>query len=324
MSEGLQLSQAVRNLWIAAFGIAALLFIALGHLQYKAEEAQTLSDRAQELTAIGTLKAGQIAEWRKERLSDTIRFARGPTLTRAIEKADREDLRVMLSLNRKGDFYEDALLVSAASEIIASATIHPEPLTDASRWAIDQAMSTRKPALSDFYRSADDIVHIDVAAPVYYGENGKSVAVFVLRCAASAFLYPLLQSWPGSSSSAETLLVRREGDMVVFLNKLRHGRHGAMTLKLPLKNADLPAAQAILGKQGITQGTDYRGVRVLADVRLIPSSDWFLVTKIDSSEVFGLLRNRALVISGFVLLGILFAASATAFTSARPTLSRAS
>ena len=312
MSDGIQISQIKRSLWIAVFFIVVLLISMLGHLQFRVEEDQERSERAQELTAIGALKAGQIAEWRKERLSDVIRFAQGPTLTRAIEKADRDDLQTMLTLNRKADFYEDALLVSPDFKLLASATDTPEPLTEASRWAIEKAISTLKPALSDFFLCTNDVVHIDVAAPVITADR-RTVAAFVLRCSASDYLYPLIQSWPVPSISAETVLVRRQGDMAIFLNKLRHQGHEAMKLKIPLAQKDVVAVQAILGKRGIVQGVDYRGSKVLADVRPIPGSDWFLITKVDSSEISHRVRHIAVAIASFAILGILLAAAVTAF-----------
>ena len=35
---------------------------------------------------------------------------------------------------------------------------------------------------------------------------------------ADEFLFPLIQSWPTPSRSAESLLIRRDGDDVLFLN----------------------------------------------------------------------------------------------------------
>jgi len=312
VSDGIQISQTKQTLWVVAFMVAAALIAALGYFFYRAEEERVRSERAQELTAIGTLKAGQIAEWRKERRSDAIRFAQGPTLTRALEKNDPEDLRIMMNLNRKAFFYEDTLLVSPSYRILSSAVTNTAPLAEASRWAVDQAITTGVPALSDFYQHGDDAVHIDIAAPVN-NDNNQTVAAFILRCAASDFLYPLIQSWPVPSLTAETLLVRRQGDMVIFLNKLRHERHSAMTLKLPVTRTDVPAVQAVLGKQGVVKGVDYRGTPVLADIRPVPDSDWFIVSKVDSSEVLAHVRAHALIISGFVLLGLLLAAAATAF-----------
>ncbi|HQQ90812.1 MAG TPA: PAS domain S-box protein [Kiritimatiellia bacterium] len=310
MSDGLAISRKHQYLWMASFFVAACVVTMLGVLVYQTDRMQILKSRTQELTAIGTLKTGEIADWRRERLADAIRFARGPTLIRAIERDNPADLRLMLSVNRKGGIYADALLVAADGKILGSALETPLPLPATTLRTIAQTVATRAPMLSDFYEQADGSVHIDVAATVSGATKG--LCVLVLRCDATQRLHPLIQAWPGSSPSSESVLVRRDGEYVVYLSRLRHQSHKAMSLKLPLARADLTAALAVKGREGIVSGIDYRGVRVLADLRSIPESDWFMVTKMDAAELVGTVRERALTIAGMVLLGILLAAFATA------------
>lgn len=312
MSDAIQVSQVQKGLCFAVFAVITCLLVILGVVQIRSEKARVYALWGQDLTAIGTLKASQISVWRKERLADAIRFAQGPTLTRAIERGNPEDLRLMLNLNRKDEFYEDALLVSPVSAILFSASPSPEPLSDASRQAVGRAIATHKPALSDIYKGKDGLFRIDVAAPVKDTAN-TTVAAFVLRCAASDYLYPLIESWPGNSKSAETLIVRREGDAVVSLNMVRHRSDTALNLRLPLTKTQLPAVQAILGKQGLVTGSDYRDEKVLADVRPIPESDWFIVTKVDKREILRDIQIRVLVILGFVVLGTLLIAATVAY-----------
>jgi PAS domain S-box-containing protein len=123
--------------------------------------------------------------------------------------------------------------------------------------------------LSDFYEQADGSVHIDVAATVSGATKG--LCVLVLRCDATQRLHPLIQAWPGSSPSSESVLVRRDGEYVVYLSRLRHQSHKAMSLKLPLARADLTAALAVKGREGIVSGIDYRGVRVWPTSARFPS-----------------------------------------------------
>ncbi|MDQ5910090.1 MAG: hypothetical protein QG599_2185, partial [Pseudomonadota bacterium] len=142
--------------------------------------------------------------------------------------------------------------------------------------------------------------------------DGQPLAMLILRSLAESYLYPLIQSWPTPSHSAETLLVRREGEKVVFLNELRHQPHTALSLRVPLNDHDhLPAVQAVLGQQGLFQSRDYRGVEVLADLRPIPESPWFLIAKVDADELLAEARYRAGMVALFVALGILLAAAAT-------------
>ncbi|MEW5725312.1 MAG: PAS domain S-box protein, partial [Thermodesulfobacteriota bacterium] len=91
---------------------------------------------------------------------------------------------------------------------------------------------------------------------------------------------------------------------ILFLNRLRHRPDPPLTLRIPLSQADLPAARAALGETGEVEGRDYRGVAVLADVRPVPDSPWFMVAKVDADEILAEARYRGRVILLFVVLSI--------------------
>ncbi len=294
------------------FASAAVFIVALGYMQYRSESERVFALWSQDLKAVGTLKAGQVAAWRSVRLADVVRFVRDPTLVRAIENSDDSDLPLMLKLNCKGGLYHNALLVSAACDIIRAAQEPAPPLSTTSRQAVGSAVATGQATLSDFYQSADGGLYIDCAAPIMTG-TGRLAAVLVLQTAASMHIQPLMDSWPGTSTTAETLLVRKEdGGSVVFLNKLRGKPGDVPNLRLPLTQAHSPAVQTLGGHQGVIQNSDYRGKPVLAAVHMVPDSDWFIVTKIDKTEILAHLRKNTLVISGFVLMGIIVVAIAYA------------
>ena len=134
-----------------------------------------------------------------------------------------------------------------------------------------------------------------------------------MRSNAESLLYPLIQSWPLPSRTAETLLVRKDGDDILFLNNLRHRPNSALSLREPLTLVDLPAVQAALGKEGMFLGKDYRGVEVLADLRPIPDSPWFMVAKVDAGEILAEARYRGGVIALFAAVFIVLAAGLTAY-----------
>jgi PAS domain S-box-containing protein len=301
-----------QRLWIMGFALFASLIAILGYTHYRATEEHVYTERAKDLAAIGTLKAEQVAEWRRERLADAIRFAQGPTLTRALTKADDSDLHTMLVLNRKGSFYEDSLLLSPTGVILKSASETPLPTTPATKRAVEIALATRAPTLSDFYVCDNGTVHIDTAAPVCE-TDGRSAAAFILRSNAEDFLYPMLRSWPVASESAETLLVRRDGADVVFLNMPLHPIDPSMKIRMPLTKTTAPAVQAVLGRQGFFRGINYRGAEVLADLRPIHNSDWFMVAQVDRSELLAEVRYSAVMTTRLAILGILFVAAVSAF-----------
>ena len=129
----------------------------------------------------------------------------------------------------------------------------------------------------------------------------------MLRIDPSVYLYPFIQRWPTPSETAETLLIRREGNEAVFLNELKFQKNTALTLRVSLDSTDLPAVKAALGQEGIVEGIDYRGVPVLAAVRAVPDSPWFLVAKMDAAEVYAPMRERlwlTVLFVGVLLFGV--------------------
>jgi len=49
---------------------------------------------------------------------------------------------------------------------------------------------------------------------------------------------------------------------------------------------------AVMGREGIVRGSDYRGKPVFAALRTVPDSPWYLVSKMDEEEVYAPLRER--------------------------------
>jgi signal transduction histidine kinase len=148
---------------------------------------------------------------------------------------------------------------------------------------------------------------LDIVAPFYVHIAGrdKLIAVAVLTRDPEIFLYPMIQMWPISSKTAETLLVRREGNSVLVLNNVRFKPDSALKMKLNFTQTNHPTVQAILGRRGIFRGVDYRGKRVVAFLTDVQDSPWLMVSKIDADEIFEGIRFR--LFSFFVLIAVLLA-----------------
>ena len=78
-------------------------------------------------------------------------------------------------------------------------------------------------------------------------QDHPTVGALFFRIDPYQILYPLIQSWPTPSRTSETLLVRRAGEEVVFLNELRHQKNTALTLRFPLTKENLPGSKAARG-----------------------------------------------------------------------------
>ena len=198
-------------------------------------------------------------------------------------------------------------LASLGPSLLAAGT-HVGPPDPGSMPVVRAALAGAGPVMGSFFRGADGHVYVDTAAAVR-DDAGRPVGVVVLRTDAQMRLFPTLQAWPTISRSGETMLVQRDGDEVVTLNELRHRPGSALSLREPVTSTGLTAVKAVLGEAGPVEGVDYRGVAVLADMRKVPDSDWFLVAKMDADEVWAEARYRAGVVVAVVTLLILAGAA---------------
>ena len=174
------------------------------------------------------------------------------------------------------------------------------------------ALSSGRVQRGELYRDSTGRIRLDYVVPLTeMGSKRQAVAALLLRAPVESFLFPLIQTWPANSPSAETLLVRRDGDHVLFLNELRHRRDTALTLRLPLDNPDIPAVAAASGKAQAMEGVDYRGVAVLAVTRPVLGTSWYLIAKIDRDEVMKPLKLLAFWVSlvAFVAVSVVAAAA---------------
>jgi len=274
-----------------------------GYMSFHNFEQEFRRQAERQISAIAELKANELAGWRKERLGDADFVYHNPAFAVLVERyfenpsdADaRAQLITWLENYKVYDQYDRVRLLDTAG--VEKLSIPAAAKAVESQIVIDAAASLQsgKITFGDFHRdtSVGGKIQISILVPIFMEEsNSHPLGVLVLSINPQTYLYPFIQNWPINSASAETVLVRRDGEDVLFLNELRFEEDSALTLRFPLADTDTPAVKAVLGQTGIVEGEDYRGQPVLADVRAVPNSPWFLVSKVDTAEVYAPLRIR--------------------------------
>jgi len=309
-----------RRTLAAAFVVIAVALSGMGYWYYHTQAQAIHQSNYEDIAAIAQMKVGQIAQWRKERILDVSREANSPTLSQALGKIAengetpevRERVLKMLAIARNGGMYTNTIVLSPAGQVLFSTGDGPVSIDATTRRSVEAARTNPGGVLSDFFRTPEGEVDIDAVAAVR-DAGGNPVGFIILRSRAADYLYPLIQSWPTTSHTAETLLVQREGGDVIFLNELRHRSKTALSLRHSLNQTGMPAVQAAMGRRGMFDGKDYRNVEVVADLGAIPGSPWFMVAKVDREEIMAEAGFRA--ISTGIIAGtfILLVSLATAF-----------
>ena len=270
-------------------------------LYYRDQEARIILARDSELTSVAELKVRQIVRWRIEREGDGMMIAHNVAYARQAEayfkhECPENELLRWIEVMCVHDGYLGAGLFDTLGNLRLSYDGMRKNIGNEDRALMRESRIRKKVILSDLHReeNTDDPV-ADLVIPIMEinSENSTVVAVYLFRIDLQTFLFPLIQSWPTESRSSESLLIRREGNDVLYLNELRYVRNSALRLRRPVAAGNLPAAMAVSGFEGNTEGTDYRGVRVLASIKRIPNSPWFLIAKVDREEVDETLHQQA-------------------------------
>lgn len=147
------------------------------------------------------------------------------------------------------------------------------------------------------------------AQPFDAGAGASDKFVVVLVVDPSVDLFPKIRKWPGDSLSSEILVLRRDGDDVVYLIAPRFWERPVPPagLRLPLSTPNLTAAAAIRDGNGARVGVDYRGRKVLSasyDAKAVP---WIVIAKSDYEEMMHPIDRRSekifLVFGATILVG---------------------
>jgi PAS domain S-box-containing protein len=308
-----------RRFGVLGFAFIAMLFMAGGFGFYQHKAKAIVREQHQILAAIGELKSAQIQGWRKERLLDAREAAKGPLVRHEVGEFLRDpnspkvpaNLLEQMQLNKMVDVYSSTLLFTLNGQVLLSTEDSISPESPETQRAVAAAVAGQGSVFSDFFKHADGLTYIDIATAIRDAE-GRPLSVMVLRSNASAFLFPLVQTWPLPNYSAETVLIVRIGDEAVTPHKRRFEAETDPRWHQPLTSTT-PGVLAVLGRQGLVEGKDSRGKLVLADLRAVPGSPWFLENKIDKDEAMAQLYSEAMLIGFITGASILLAGALFAF-----------
>lgn len=296
---------------------------AAGYAHYHTQKANLLRMQRNELGTVADLKAGRIANWYIDCRTHAEVIARTPLVMDQIRQVleNPGDSKVQLALGswmetlRSSYDFKEVMLCDPRGKILlmtpAGEDLPSENLCD----QVQEPPPSSDVVTTDLHPGGvDHQVHLSFGIPIRRKtESGMTVeGTLVLRVDPERFLFPLVQNWPTPSRTAETLLLRREGDEVVYLNQLRHRKVTALSLRLAVDSTShLLASMAALGREGIIEGLDYRGVPVLGALRRIRGTPWLMEAKVDQEEIHAPLHELGWMTAG--LAGMVMLASVLGF-----------
>ncbi len=305
----------LRENWkfVAAVSVIGIILLTGGYLFLRSNFVSIKQEKHEEISAVANLKIEELKQWQKERFADAQILAQAPQLLINIKQllknsknsSAQKYISDQINAVKINTGYENIFVTTPANVTLLSVTkdsVFIEPIVSAK---IVEATQTRLITSTDLYFCpSHKKIHYDIIAPVI-NEKNNVLAHIVFRINPDDYLYPLIQSWPSPNKTAETLIGKRSGDSVVFLNELRHRKNTALTLTVPLSSTGIPVVQAALGRRGVYEGKDYRGNEVLAYLAAVPNTQWVMVAKIDNREIFADFYYTAIATVALIFISIL-------------------
>ncbi len=281
------------------------------------QKERILRDAVTEMEAVANLKAEQVSDWRSERLNDATLIHENVTLVEHIDamfikddsRSEKSRLEQLLNTLIKNYDFGGAVLVDAGGNPGIGVPESEAVMGDFLRSNVTRAIANPVISISDFH-TADVIkyLHLDLLIPMRMPYEGDTVlaGVLVLRIDPAKELFPMLSTWPTPGRTAECILFRFEGDSVIYLN----GSHLAgydRPVALAASDMELSVMRPQSEKNEATIYTDYTGAEVVASVRKVPGTDWYLTAKKETSEILArFIREITMIwmIMAFVYLAL--------------------
>ena len=270
---------------IPTFSLVLLVILAGGGWFYIVQRDRLQAAAEENLDAIARLKVDQIVQWRSERLGDAAVLMESPYSSAALarwisgEHGDgTEQILTLFRSQRTHYRYSDITSGRRQGRCGSAWTGELDVLEAESLQA-----ACRRPRENGGSCSAICTPVTETGTPISMPlprspvKNGNGMPIrrrcHPAKSTPGISSIPCIQSWPVPSKSAETLLVERDGDDVLYLNDLRHqARHGALPPHSSEPDGSARGCRRVMGREGIFNGRDYRGIRVAAALKAIPGS----------------------------------------------------
>ncbi|MEN6464185.1 MAG: PAS domain S-box protein [Syntrophaceae bacterium] len=293
--------------WKIAALTILVIFVLLGYFLYEREKGKAILSTSEELANICEFKAHEVAVWRKELLMSAREFQRDSIVANRSKTA--KDFETFLKTRQAYYKYQNIIAVDRNFAVRARLDDAFDLSYDEAQSLAQKALTTGNILLSDIHIEKIQRSHVlDIFVPI--PEGGIPSGVLILRCNADDFLNNLSRKFPRPSETAEAMLVRKVGGSVVYMSDQRFKKDTSGDSQYSNDKKSLESLTFKVGK-GFVEAFDYRQEDVLAYIQAIPNSEWYLIAKIDSSEVSWSVRKTFFqVIAIFGLLLVLAGLSA--------------
>lgn len=255
-------------------------------------------------------KSKQLSNWIQDKQNNTIKFASNDTLinftNKLIEtkspKIQSQIHNKLLQVIKEYDF-DYALITDKNAKILVS-TFNYLSLDTTLYKAINKAINNNKLIITDVYKcSIKNKLQIDFVTPIFY--KNKIIGALIFQTNLNSTIFSNLSKSNILGSSLECFIAKKINDSIIILSELRYKNIPPLKMKHSIKDTNIITVKAVNGFSGFIKGKDYNNKEVFAIVNKIPRTDWVLISKMNTEEVFKDLSFEFIILGGIIFLLVL-------------------
>jgi diguanylate cyclase (GGDEF)-like protein/PAS domain S-box-containing protein len=280
--------------WVFALVAGAIMLAGMAGVARTAREAR--DEVTGNLRTVAQIKVDLISSWLHNRRAEAAALVEATELRALAAQWRRQpdepqrkrllsQLRALMFASHYGDFW---LLDAQGALLLSASGAQMPPPDDSLRRLAREALAGGKTLDTGLYMPPGDAANASMDVLVPFGaDGGEPAGVLVLRADAQRELMPLLHARAGIGRSPRILLLRRDGDDLVFLNDTC-AKPGAAQTQVALASSTLAAAQ-LFGPAGLPgqalEGAGEFGQPSLAVAVPVPGTDWFVMAELPKGDL---------------------------------------
>lgn len=300
--------------------IASFVVLLIAFFYYNSQKEIIKTETHQDLKAISEMKVAQLVQWRKERLSEAYFFTSlNPNLDYAINIAkgnytDTVKLNQSLGHIMTNDRYRDIYMLDKKGKVLYSKLFvfdNPYQNNQDIKF-IEKVFKDKSILIRDFYYcNYHKNLQFDILAPII--DNNNVVAVMIFCIDPFSYVYPVLSSWPLPSQTAESYIFQKNGNIVKSLSPLKHNKSHSFEIEINNSNKYNTALKAVTGFEGVYEGKNYEGEKVLSHISKVPGTNWYIASEEAFFEIYSDLSRMSVLVFLIAITAILLVAAAMAW-----------
>ena len=300
--------------------VSIIPIIAVSNLAFEYGSASTEEQVMTNLASVADFKVSEIGFWLENQinnaqvLSNSIKFVNflvgHKENAENLPELENDAMNLFKTINDTHNHKRLSLIDSSGEVLLSTDSEDVGSIID-DRYATTPFI-TGEIYIQDIFKTAEDDLSMIFAAPIFsidtetYEQGNEVIGVLIIEIDMATSLYPMIQDLHHMDETSETLLVRREGNEVVFISELRKLNESPLYLRVPITSTTaLLAIRSSKGEEGIMITEDYMGEEVLSAYRHIEILNWGIISKIDKNEAFAgidLLKYKITAVSLFLIL----------------------